>query len=143
MESLETDFTQDDKCAFSITLISEHYSCANAINVVRRGGSEISCDKLDASKKCEIVYNYLKEIAVSAFDVDDNLLNMPHGVKVKIQHGGLLGLSVLVNGESRNTISDISTLISDSETKFESLEKIPYESTINYITEYKVRKRRK
>lgn len=143
MVAVETDFTQKDKCAFYSTLISEHYSCANASNVVRRGGSEISCCIPNASKKCEIVYKQLKKITAPVFEVDDDLLNMPHGVMVKIQHGGLLGLNALINGDSENTIQDISKLISDSEIKFKVLEDIPYESTIDYITGYKVRNRRK
>jgi len=142
METLDTDFTQDDKCAFSSTLITEHFCCANASNVVRRGGSEISCCDQAASKKCQLVYGELKKIAAPAFDTNDDLLNMPHGVMVKIQHGGLLGLNHL-NDNSDNSISDISKLISDSEIKFKVLEDIPYESTIDYITGYKVRNRRK
>ncbi len=143
MVLINTDFTQDDKCAFYSTLISEHYSCSNATNVVRRGGSEVSCCNIDASKKCDYVYNKLKKNAITAFDVvDDDLLNMPHGVMVKIQHGGLLGINKLLN-EQDDKITDISKLISDSEIKFKTLDDIPYESTIDFITSYKVRKRRK
>ncbi len=139
-----TDFIQDDKCAFNSTLISEHYNCSNATNVVRRGGNEVSCCNVDASKKCEYVYNKLKKTAIIAFDdvVDDDLLNMPHGVMVKIQHGGLLGINKLVN-QDESTITDISKLISDSELQFKTLDEIPYVSTIDFITSYKIRKRRK
>ncbi|VAW91306.1 hypothetical protein MNBD_GAMMA22-2699 [hydrothermal vent metagenome] len=143
MEPLQTDFTQDDKCSFCCTLITEHYSCAKAINVVRRGGSEISCGSLDLSKKCEIVYNNFKKIATPVFDIDDDLLDMPHAVKVKIQHGGLLGLNNIVFNESTDSISDISKLILESEKHFKSLDAFPYESTLDYITSYKVRRRRK
>ncbi len=140
MEPLQTDFTQDDKCSFSCTLITEHYSCAKATNVVRRGGNEISCCSFDLSKKCEAVYNNFKKIAISAFD--DGLLEMPHAVKVKIQHGGLLGLNNIISDGETNFIPDISKLILDSEKQFKSLDAFPYESTINYITSYKVRQRR-
>ncbi len=143
MVSFDTDFTQDDKCAFCNTLITEHYSCSNASNVVRRGGNEISCSVPEASKKCEIIYKSLKQVAAPAFDVDDDLLNMPHGIMVKIQHGGLLGLNAIVTGTSENKISDISKLITDTEIKFKNFDSIPYESTINFITSYKVRARRK
>ncbi len=143
MEPLQTDFTQDDKCSFSCTLITEHYSCAKATNVVRRGGNEISCCSFDLSKKCEIVYNNLKKISIPAFGVNDDLLEMPHGVKVKIQHGGLLGLNNIVSDDVTDFISDISKLILDSEKQFKSLDTFPYESTLDYITSYKVRRRRK
>lgn len=143
MVSLETDFTQDDKCAFSSTLITEHYSCANANNVVRRGGNEISCCNKNASEKCELVYKKLKEIAISAFEVDDDLLEMPHGVMVKIQHGGLLGINALLFSESNKNISNISKLISDCEIKFTNFNNIPYESTVSFMTSYKIRSRRK
>jgi len=138
---LETDFTQDDKCVFSSTLITEHFSCEYATSVVRRGGSEISCGKITASKQCEVVYNNLKKVAVSALDVDDDLLHLPHGVMVKIQHGGLLGLNALIHEES-TSISNISELITESKNEFKALDAIPYESTLNYITSYKVRRRR-
>ncbi|MFV2059368.1 MAG: hypothetical protein ACC653_01720 [Gammaproteobacteria bacterium] len=143
MVSLDTDFTQNDKCAFSNTLITGHYSCSNATSVVRRGGNEISCGVIDASRKCENIYNKLKEIAAPVFDVDDDLLTMPHGIMVKIQHGGLLGLNTIVNGDSDNTISDISKLILATENKFNDFNDFPYESTINFMTSYKVRSRRK
>jgi len=141
--SLQTDFTQDDKCAFNSTLITEHYHCSNAVNVVRRGGNEISCCNLDASKRCEIIYNKLKNIALPSFDVEDDLLDMPHGVMVKIQHGGLLGLNSLINNTSENEIDDISKLVLDSENKFSNLNDIPYGLTIDFITSHKIKRRRK
>jgi hypothetical protein len=143
MVSPDTDFTQKDKCVFSNTLITGHYSCSNATNVVRRGGSEISCSVFESAKKCEIIYNHLKAVAAPAFDVNDDLLNMPHGIMVKIQHGGLLGLNAIVNDVSDKTISDITKLIVSIEKKYNNFNDIPYESTINHMTGYKVRSRRK
>ena len=87
----------ENKCAFSQTLIGGQFACAHAEPVVRRGGAEIACRSADASQRCATLMQCLKDAALPAFGVEDDLLSMPHSVLVKIQFGGLLGVQRLLD----------------------------------------------
>lgn len=87
----------DCKCSFSITLITEEFSCDKAQLVTRRAGPDIACSSEQGSESCNQVYSELKNVGLPAFDADDDLLKTPASVFTKIQFAGLLGLHKKVN----------------------------------------------
>ena len=63
--------------------------------MTRRGGPDVVCASDEAHQQCENLFQRMKQVALPAFGVEDDLLSMPHSVLVKIQFGGLLGLQRL------------------------------------------------
>ena len=135
----------DAICPFSATLVTEDFGCGNASRIVRRGGAEIACTSDEAHARCRQLFQGLKETALPAFSVSDDLLQMPHSVLVKIQYGGLLGLQRIVNPEmpESSTVKDIDRLVKSSGSRFASLDDIPFPELCADITAYRLPRRRR
>ena len=86
---------EEHKCAFSNTLVTNQFGCEKGTQVTRRGGPDIACASDEAHQQCEKLFQRMKQAALPAFGVEDDLLSMPHSVQVKIQFGGLHGLQRL------------------------------------------------
>ena len=108
------------KCPFSTPLVTHQFGCARAQEVVRRGGAETDCTNATARARCERVFEQLKAAALPAFGVEDDLLSMPHSVRVKIQCGGLLGVQRLLAGAATvaDRVEDIDQLLTAAEFRF-------------------------
>jgi hypothetical protein len=131
-------------CPFSATLVTEDFGCRNAVGIVRRGGAEIACTSNVAHARCQKLFQKLKETALPAFGVADDLLQMPHSVEVKIQYGGLLGLQRIISSteEQTSAIGDIDLLVSSATGRFSSLDDIPYTELRDDMTGYRLPRRR-
>jgi hypothetical protein len=130
-------------CPFGATLVSENFGCRNAAAIVRRGGAEIGCTSDAAHARCRTLFRKLKETALPAFGVADDLLQMPHSVLVKIQYGGLLGLQRIVDPALQaGAIEDVDRLVTSAAEHFPSLEDIPYAELCDDIIGYRLPRRR-
>lgn len=135
---------QDRICPFSNTLLQDDFGCRYARQIVRRGGAEIACTAAAAHDRCTLLYRKLKDAALPAFEVEDDLLQMPHSVLVKIQYGGLLGLqrSMLKGDARQNRIVDIHALVDAAVEHYSSLEDVPCNTLVDDITAYRLSRRR-
>jgi len=118
---------EEYKCAFSNTLVTNQFGCEKGMQVTRRGGPDVVCASDEAHQQCEKLFQRMKQTALPAFGVEDDLLSMPHSVLVKIQFGGLLGLQRL-QGDSTDesaAIKNIHGLVSQAIGKHGSLDVIP------------------
>ena len=129
-------------CPFGSTLVAEVCHCIHADQVVRRGGAEIVCQDAVAYARCTELFQQLKNVALPEFEVEDDLTTMPHSVLQKIQFGGLLGLQQLITQQPADTVADIAGLLDGSETKFGTLDDLPYNELVATITVYKLKRRR-
>lgn len=135
---------EEYKCAFSNTLVTNQFGCGKGKPVARRGGPDIACTSDEAHQRCEKLFQGLKEAALPAFGVEDDLLTMPHSVLVKIQHGGLLGLQRLIeNGaDASGDIKNIDDLVGHAVEKLGNLDAIPCQAFVQDMTSYKLKRRR-
>ena len=129
-------------CPFGSTLVTETCHCVHAEQVVRRGGAEIICQKEVAYARCTELFQHLKNVALPEFEVEDDLTTMPHSVLQKIQFGGLMGLQQLITQQPTDTVADVAELLGTLETKFGTLDDLPYNELVSSITEYKLKRRR-
>ncbi len=129
-------------CPFGSTLVTETCHCVHADQVVRRGGAEIICQSEAAYVRCTELFQHLKNVALPEFEVEDDLATMPHSVLQKIQFGGLLGLQQLTSDQPTDTVADIASLLDALETKFGTLNNLPFNDLVSSITEYKLKRRR-
>lgn len=129
------------KCPFSAPLITHHFGCVLAKEVIHRGGTEIACTQDGAQARCAGLFERLKTAALPAFGVEDDLLSMPHSVLVKIQYGGLLGMQRLLSGPV-DKIENIDALLNQATTHWGNTEAVPCDSLVPDITSFKPRSRR-
>ena len=129
-------------CPFGSTLVTEICHCVHADQVVRRGGAEIICQDEVAFVRCTELFQHLKDVALPAFEVEDDLTTMPHSVLQKIQFGGLLGLQQLIMEQASDTVADVASLIDSLQTKHGTLDNLPYNELVSFITKYKLKRRR-
>ena len=136
---------KDLVCPFSATLVKDDFGCKQATKIIRRGGSEIACSSADAQLRCTNLFQKLKDTALPEFEVEDDLLQVPHGVLVKIQFGGLLGLQRISNADetAASDIRDIDALLEATIETYGSMNNIPFNSLCEDITNYKLTRRRK
>ena len=134
----------DYSCAFSSTLISGNFACTQAEDVVRRGGPDIACNSDAAHRRCEQLFLMMKQVALPAFGVEDDLLTMPHSVSVKIQFGGLLGLQRFLDNAAIASVKvdDIHALVDRAVENQGSLEAIPCRTFVEDMTSCQLKRRR-
>ena len=130
-------------CPFGATLAKDDFACTRAEKIIRRGGAEFACQDNAAHTRCCTLHENLKATALPAFDLEDDLLAVPHGVLSKIQFGGLLGLQRLVTGSAGEKVDDIATLVDHAATRFNAIEHIPLDQLVDDITHYTLARRRR
>lgn len=128
------------KCPFAAPMTKGQVGCHNAQEVVRRGGSEYDCRSPEHHNVCMDLFARLKAEALPAFGVEDDLTVMPHSVLVKIQGGGLMGLSRLLD-ESAAPIADVADLVGWVQERYGSLAQVPYADIVVDMTSYKIERR--
>ncbi len=132
-----------DACVFALTQIANEFSCQYGELVTRRAGADIACQSEKHQQQCTCTYERLKQIGLDAFDYEDDLTQVPHGVWVKIQFGGLLGLQRVLQDKSDNKVEDITTVIQMLHDQHNQIESFPYKNIVPDMQGYSSRKRRK
>jgi hypothetical protein len=135
---------EEYKCAFSNTLVTHQFGCELGMQVARRGGPDIACLSEAAHRRCADLFERMKQAALPAFGVEDNLLSMPHSVLVKVQYGGLLGLQRLLENEADGSaeVTNIHDLVGRAFENYGGLEAIPCQAFVGAMTSYKLKRRR-
>jgi hypothetical protein len=130
-------------CPFSATLARDDFACRQAERIIRRGGAEFACRSETLHTDCSRLFAQLKNAALPAFDLEDDLLQVPHGVLAKIQFGGLLGLQRLVADSPGDRVGDIAALVEASGARFGGIDAVPHAQLVGDITGYKLARRRR
>lgn len=130
-------------CPYSATLAQKRdYSCPNADEVIRRGGSEYVCFQPASHEVCSGVHHKAKQVYLESQGLEDDLLGLPHSTFVKIQFGCVLGLQSAL-GRGVKKIEDIGSLITDAINHYKNIDALPFDAVNEQITTYKLERRRK
>ena len=129
-------------CIFALTQIAQDFACEHGELVARRGGPDIDCSSASAREHCELVHQHLKQVGLVAFEYEDDLTQVPHGVWAKIQFGGLLGLQRLLNQDANDGIDNIAALLVSAAKQYEDLNQLPYEDFVPAMRSYRLKRRR-
>ena len=133
---------EEHQCAFSAPLIAEEFGCVHAKPVTRRTGPGVVCVSAQSQARCAELFQRLKDAALPAFGVEDDLLSMPHSVLQKIQYGGLLGLQRLLHRQDA-AVRNVNALVGDVVAHYSKLDAVPLADIIRDMTGYKLRGRRR
>ena len=128
-------------CPFSATLAKDVFACAHAKQIIRRGGAEFACGHAALHAHCSRLFVQLKNAALPALDLEDDLLQVPHGVHQKIQFGGLLGLQRLISDRQSAVVDNIGALVEAARAHYDDIDSIPCEQLVEEITHYKLTRR--
>ena len=133
----------NDACAFAITQIANDFSCEHGELVTRRAGPDIACKEESMCGECRFVHEQLKVVGLADFDYEDDLTQVPHGVWMKIQYGGLQGLQKHVGlVDDLAPVANIAAVIAAANHQFEGLAKIPYQALVPAMHAYKTKRRK-
>jgi hypothetical protein len=132
-----------DACVFALTQVANEFDCELGDLVTRRAGPDIACRSQKHQQQCLCVYEQLKQAGLAEFEYEDDLAQVPHGVWVKIQFGGLLGLHGLVTNNDSREIKNITNTIQGAIELYGTIEQIPYKETIARMQDFRTRRRKK
>ena len=133
----------NDSCVFALPQISEDFSCEFGELVTRRAGPDIACNSVEMCQLCDSVYTQMKAAGLPAFEYEDDLTQVPHGIWVKIQYGGLLGLQQELNGQQdKDKVDNISAVIQQAIHLYEGVEQLPYPNLVPAMQSYRIKRRR-
>ncbi len=132
-----------DACVFALTQIANEFSCQHGELVTRRAGPDIACHSEQHQQQCSCAYEQLKQAGLDAFEYEDDLTQVPHGVWVKIQFGGLLGMQKVLQDKTDNKIENITSVIQTLHAQYDEIESFPYKSLVPDMQRYSARRRRK
>jgi len=133
----------DNPCVFALTQVSNEFGCEHGELVTRRAGPDIACSIYSSSQLCANLYNHLKSMGLEAFDYEDDLTQVPHGIWSKIQFGGLLGLQQSLTDKDQSNIENIAALVKLAEQEFTQIENIPASDIVPAMKKYSSRKRKR
>ena len=132
-----------DACPFAITQISNDFACEFGELVTRRAGPDIACHSTAYHPKCVYMHDQFKHVGLDVFDYTDDLGEVPHGIWLKIQYGGLLGLQKeLEPNNDQDIITNIVDLVVSAEKAFENIEQLPYQHFTASMQSYRTKRRR-
>ncbi|MDW3096158.1 MAG: hypothetical protein R8G33_10835 [Gammaproteobacteria bacterium] len=132
-----------DACVFALTQIANEFSCQYGDLVTRRAGPDIACQSDQHQQQCLCVYEKLKQVGLDSFEYEDDLTQVPHGVWVKIQFGGLLGIQRVLQNRNDNKVDNITGVIQALYTEYNEIESFPYKKVVSDMQGYRTRRRRK
>jgi hypothetical protein len=143
------DFAQggnvdDLKCPFKRVLLPGDFGCRHATVVTRREGPDIACSSSSTQALCAEVLFGLKQHGLPALGYTDDLTELPHGVAMKVQMGGLLGLQRLVGVPAPETavVADVGAVVTAGVERYGSTPAIPYAGVVEDMSAFQLKRRR-
>jgi len=133
---------QQYKCPFRHPIITRDYGCELSHEVTFREGPGITCANSDSWQRCTALFEGLKSAALPAFEVADDLTQMPASVISKIQYGGLAALASLLQVQ-QDSINNINDLVSRAIETCGAVDQLDYGNIVPKILHYRMRKRRR
>ena len=133
------------RCVFEKAVISRQCICSlsRRFNLADREG--IACTFSEKHAICDQLLTLLRSNASFALQMHDIDGPLPHAKEIKVQVGGLEGLSqaILASESEHKSTIDIASLIQHAESNFGQIESFPYSEIMKSIARFKGRQHRK
>jgi hypothetical protein len=149
LQQLATSYVQggdvdDLKCPFKRVLLPGDFGCRHATVVTRREGPDIACSSSSTQALCAEVLSGLKQNGLPALGYTDDPTELPHGVAMKVQMGGLLGLQRLVGvpAADPSAVSDVGAIVVVGVERYGRAAAIPYADIIDDMSAFQLKRRR-
>lgn len=130
-------------CLFEKGVLSGQCDCSQAEKFYLAEREGVHCKSAQGQLLCEELLQLLKQQARFTLKETDPTGVLPHAKAMRIQIGGLQGLSMVVNKDEKPIpIEDIYSLVQQAVQLFERLELLPFQEIIKQIAAYRGRGRR-
>jgi len=130
-----------DHCPFRKPILGGTCGCSFAAKTHLPTGCSVTCKDDAAWDRCEKLLEHFITAGQFALHYVDGTDSLTHGKLMKVQHGGLLGLSNILNDENVQ-VSDIHELVDKALTQYGAIGDIPVESLLPYIKAHENRRRK-
>jgi len=121
---------EDLPCPFGQALLPGDFGCRYAQVVTRREGPAVACAAPQSQARCAEVLACLKATGLPALGFEDDLTQLPHGVAMKAQMGGLLGLQRLLEpGVTTSVVPDVGAIVERTLSRYGAAEAVPGRSS--------------
>ena len=133
------------RCIFEKSILSRQTMCEHAHRFCLADREGVACNNNQANSQCEVLLSQLRSTALFALKLTKIDGPLPHAKEVKVQTGGMLGLSTIVTDGSSpiEKVENIFSLIEQAKHKFGNLDALPYDEIARQIAQYQGRKRAK
>lgn len=128
------------RCHFEKTVNARVCACRHMqrFNLADREG--VGCAHPEAHQNCADWLRVLRQASCFALSQPNPVDILPHRLEAKVQAGGLLGLSELIDGAVR--VEDIASLLDRSLERYGDVSDIPLQDIVTAVTEYEPRRRK-
>jgi hypothetical protein len=132
-------------CIYEKSILTNQCSCSSAEKFCIAEREGVHCRSDRGQQQCQEYLDILREQAKFALHTLDTekKRSLPHGKAIRIQVGGLLGLSHLCYPDEpvATTINDIDGLLTLAKEQFGDFSELPFSTIMQQIAAYKTKKR--
>lgn len=129
-------------CAFEKALLSRCAGCdqVHRYNIAER--EAVACEAPVARENCLTLHGLLHQNAMFVLKLIHPDEPLPHAKELKIQCGGLLGTQRLLDPEA-TAVENVHGLVGALQSRFGSMQALPYQEVVKSIAAYEGRRSRK
>lgn len=132
------------RCVFEKALTNNQAKCRYAKHFWLADREGYACNSDKNSLTCSYLLEKLRKNSRFFLKIHTVGDQLPHNVDIRVQVGGLKGLSAVFSNEGGDqSIADIRALVEQAEAQFKSLDRLPYSEIVQSIAGYQGRSRSK
>jgi len=130
------------RCPFEKAILSAQCACELAARFSVAEQMGVECRSDIACNNCTVLLALMRERARFALKVTGTTAGLPFGKEMKVMIGGLIGLQQVLAGEDGvERVQNIHALVQDAQSRYGSLEALPYQEIVKSITAFQSRRR--
>jgi hypothetical protein len=129
-------------CPFEKSILTNNCACSRAKRFCIAEREGVHCTTDEAQTRCIQLLELLRTQARFALKTTEERSALPHSKAMRVQVGGLRGLSVALDPQAEvpKTIDDIDTVIETALGRYGSLDALPFQTIVQQITAYRGRR---
>ncbi len=131
----------DRPCVFTKAILRRCAACSRSQKVFIAEREAVACQSPGGHQRCGELVAQLRENALFALRLKQLDGPLPHGKEMKVECGGLLGLSSVATGEDTEQVEDIDALVNESLECWGDLEQFPYSRIAQWVVKYQPRRK--
>ncbi len=130
-------------CAFEKSVLTNACQCSQAERFCIAERKGVHCRHEERQARCLRWLELLREQARFALRTDEERRRLPHGKAIRLQVGGMRGLSRVLAPQSTAPVAirEVDGLLSRAEEEFGRLEDLPYSAIMREVAAYQGRRR--
>lgn len=130
------------RCVFEKALTGNHARCSCARHFWLADREGYACKSSSAADKCGELLRILREKSRFVLKLQETGEPLPHNMELRVQAGGLQGLSSHFEAGSTGQIADVYALVLRAYVNFGDFGRLPFDEIVKFIARFQGRKRK-